>query len=466
MASSGFSSATNRTASSLSEVLQLCSEDAEETLYHLGFGSEEPQVTSRVPPRFFNFPSSLQGINFRLFLECQLQRIKQEDPNLSLASRFRQVEVLTAMANAFYSLYSHVSRTPLQKLAPPNDLSLSSPSADSSISRFMGSIRSEPRSPVERLKDTVSKMCLYTGSPRGPDSTSPAPSPRKRSSLPDLVEIVMEKSKIGACRTLDLGGNTRACPEAVTMADISPLPNTVTICENNLLQEQLAVDISFLRKRGGEFYKDLEQKQLDFGISQLEGSENLFDYRLEHKRVDSDINSQLNADTAYSKNMFELGQLEIDMNKVIEREAACVYKHDDQRGIKHHPVLYQDNDRVCENKLQHRASDMDLRSLGDSDIECDKELEREQQSDNNMRLSAFDHLWEKTNSPSSSSSASSSLSCQTVKSPVSEMDGPVFFRGQEQISCSPTRTCVSVVGKISRHDPIPVAKSTDTQGAL
>ncbi|GAA6228026.1 protein TESPA1 [Lates japonicus] len=207
MASSCLSSSTCKTTSSVSEVLQMCSEDAEETLYELGFGCDEPQVTVRIPPRFFTFPSQAQGINFRLFLDSQLRRIREEDPSLSLASRFRQVQVLTAMANAFYSLYSHVSRTPLQKLATP-EFSFSSPVER--IERFRSSIRSEPRSPVERLKDTVSKMCLYTGSPRGSDSTSPQPSPRKRSSLPDVVDIVLVKVKTGVTKRLDLGEFNRS----------------------------------------------------------------------------------------------------------------------------------------------------------------------------------------------------------------------------------------------------------------
>lgn len=191
VASSAFSTTTARTASSLSEVLQMRAEDAEETLFQLGFGCEEPQVTARIPVRFFNFPSQLRGINFRLFLESQLSRIRQEDPCLSLASRFRQVEALTAMANAFYSLYSHVSRTPLQKLAPPQ-LTFTSPIVERSRSR--NSVRSEPRSPVERLKDTISKMCLYTGS-RGSDSTPPNNSPRKRkSSLSGVVEKSAENN--------------------------------------------------------------------------------------------------------------------------------------------------------------------------------------------------------------------------------------------------------------------------------
>ncbi|CAJ1050419.1 protein ITPRID2 [Xyrichtys novacula] len=221
MASSCLSSSTCKSTSSVADVLQMCSEDAEETLYQLGFGSDEPQVTVRIPPRFFTFPSLAQGINFRLFLDSQLRRIREEDPGLSLASRFRQVQVLTAMANAFYSLYSHVSRTPLQKLATPEFTFSSSPVER--IERFRSNIRSEPRSPVERLKETVSKMCLYTGSPRGSDSTSPQPSPRKRSSLPDVVEIVLDKVKSGATKKLDLGeystGNSAVDAQLSTDAD-------------------------------------------------------------------------------------------------------------------------------------------------------------------------------------------------------------------------------------------------------
>lgn len=110
------------------------------------------------------------------------------------------------MANAFYSLYSHVSRTPLQKLATP-EFTFSSPVER--IERFRSSVRSEPRSPVERLKDTVSKMCLYTGSPRGSDSTSPQASPKKRTSLPDVVGAVL-KVRPGASKNLQLGESNRS----------------------------------------------------------------------------------------------------------------------------------------------------------------------------------------------------------------------------------------------------------------
>ncbi|CAL8340143.1 unnamed protein product [Merluccius merluccius] len=205
MASSCPSSSTLQTGSSVSEVLESCSEDAEETLFQLGFGRDEPQVPARVPVRFFTFPSQLQGINFRLFLQSQLQRIREEDPNLSIASRFRQVEVLTAMANAFYSLYSHVSRTPLSKLTPPEpNLSMSPVDKLERFRSVGGSVRSEPRSPVERLKETVSKMCLYTGggARRDSDGASPLASPRKRPGMPEVVDIVLENAKLKAPKKL------------------------------------------------------------------------------------------------------------------------------------------------------------------------------------------------------------------------------------------------------------------------
>ncbi|KAK7907398.1 hypothetical protein WMY93_016010 [Mugilogobius chulae] len=192
------SSSTWNSTTSVAEVLQVYTEKAEETLFELGFGSEDPQVTARIPPRFFTFPSQARGINFRLFLDAQLQRIREEDPSLSLASRFRQVQVLTAMANVFYSLYSHVSRTPVQKLPAP-EFNFSTPIER--MERFRSSIRSDPRSPVDKLKDTVSKMCLYSGSNREFDS--PLPSPNKHVSIPDCMDIVLEEHR--QMNALDLG---------------------------------------------------------------------------------------------------------------------------------------------------------------------------------------------------------------------------------------------------------------------
>lgn len=71
---------------SVLDILRLRAEDPEETLFELGFGCDEPQLNIRIPSRFFTFPSQARGINFRLYLDSQLQRIQDEDPSLTLAS--------------------------------------------------------------------------------------------------------------------------------------------------------------------------------------------------------------------------------------------------------------------------------------------------------------------------------------------------------------------------------------------
>ncbi|XP_038234671.1 protein TESPA1 isoform X2 [Dermochelys coriacea] len=189
MASSAISGGTNKTTSSVSEILERCQEDAEEILYNLGFVQDEPQATARIPARFFSAPSQAKGIDFQLFLKAQVQRLEMEDPCLTLASRFQQVEALAATADAFFCLYSYVSKTPLQKISPAQIFW-----ACPEIPNFcVVPAKAEVKSPVDRLKKAISKMCLYM-SPRAESPRRAVPS-RRRSILGRVVQEVLERAR-------------------------------------------------------------------------------------------------------------------------------------------------------------------------------------------------------------------------------------------------------------------------------
>ncbi|CAM4660175.1 unnamed protein product [Lepidochelys olivacea] len=191
MASSAISGGTNKTTSSVSEILERCQEDAEEILYNLGFVQDEPQATARIPARFFSSPSQAKGIDFQLFLKAQVQRLEMEDPCLTLASRFQQVEALAATADAFFCLYSYVSKTPLQKISPAQ-IFWACPEIPNC---WVVPAKAETKSPVDRLKKAISKMCLYT-SPRAESlrRASTVPSCR-RSILGRVVQEVLERAR-------------------------------------------------------------------------------------------------------------------------------------------------------------------------------------------------------------------------------------------------------------------------------
>ncbi|NXX12376.1 TESP1 protein, partial [Podargus strigoides] len=172
-----------------SEVLEWWQVDAEEILYNLGFVQSEPGA--RVPARFFSAPSRAKGIDFQLFLRAQVRRMEMEDPCLMLASRFQQVQALAATADAFFCLYSYVSRTPVQRISPSH---LAWPCPHVPDTRVTPP-QPETLSPVERLKKAVSTMCLYTSprdgdSPRGPSGAPTAPS-----AMGKVVQEVLERAR-------------------------------------------------------------------------------------------------------------------------------------------------------------------------------------------------------------------------------------------------------------------------------
>ncbi|XP_037371281.1 protein TESPA1 [Talpa occidentalis] len=188
LASSSMTGGTNKTSSSISEILDKVQEDAEDVLFSLGFGQEDHRDTSRIPARFFTTPSQAKGIDFQLFLKAQVQRIEMEDPCLMLASRFKQVQTLAVTADAFFCLYSYVSKTPVQKFSPSHMFWNCNPTEVPSI-RILAP-EPEPHSPRDRLRKAISKMCLYT-CPR--ERLSPPHDTSKRNSLDQVVWEVMDR---------------------------------------------------------------------------------------------------------------------------------------------------------------------------------------------------------------------------------------------------------------------------------
>ncbi|MEE6471987.1 hypothetical protein FKM82_009423 [Ascaphus truei] len=152
------SNSTNKTSSSVSEILEMCQENAENILYNLGFANEEPNATAKIPGRFFFFPSLAAGIDFRVFLESQVRRMGMEDSSYILPNH----EAMTATADALYCLYSHLTSTPVWNIATnPGFWTY----AD--ITNINASLLKEDHftSPIDHLRNAISSTLYSSNKP-------------------------------------------------------------------------------------------------------------------------------------------------------------------------------------------------------------------------------------------------------------------------------------------------------------
>lgn len=115
----------------------------------------------------------------------------------SCAGRFRQIEVLTTVANAFSSLYSQVSGTPLQKIGSMNSVS-SSKEASSPPPLHRSNTAS-------RLMKTLSKL-----NQQADGSSSPSPSPVEKGKTP--AEVGSEENDIKNESKLPKYPKKKDCP--------------------------------------------------------------------------------------------------------------------------------------------------------------------------------------------------------------------------------------------------------------
>ncbi|XP_069472178.1 protein ITPRID2 [Ambystoma mexicanum] len=269
---SGKSSAT---VSSVSELLDLYEEDPEEILYNLGFGRDEPDIADKIPPRFFNASSGARGIDITVYLNAQLQRMEVENPNFALTSRFRQIEVLTTVANAFSSLYSQVSGTPLQTIGTPSF----------SVSKDTATPAPLNRTPTSnRFVKTLSKLNLLGGLQVGESGSSPtSPSIEseetmnsdqklqknvKKKDSPSLATVKEEAGHIpimDALNVSSLSDGTSADVDGVNAGLDASCVNKQTrqenkMCEDTSVADSAVLDLSFKDPLENELENGHEQK--------------------------------------------------------------------------------------------------------------------------------------------------------------------------------------------------------------
>ncbi|XP_060726039.1 protein ITPRID1 isoform X1 [Tachysurus vachellii] len=168
------------------DVLNLWQDDPEELLLDLGFGAEEPDITVKIPARFINHQSQARGINLKVFLEAQQNRIDIENPDVK--NRFRQIEVLQQVTTAFSSLVGGAS-SGAQK---PVELSEEARVRRKRVGMLFRNASKKSLSRLTKYRDERPLSPSLAGQPSSPELPGDLPIdkriPLKRGSLSPLVE--------------------------------------------------------------------------------------------------------------------------------------------------------------------------------------------------------------------------------------------------------------------------------------
>ncbi|KAG7336108.1 hypothetical protein KOW79_000801 [Hemibagrus wyckioides] len=181
---SGISS--NSGPPSTMDVLTLWQDDPEELLLDLGFGAEEPDITVKIPARFINHQSQARGINLKVFLEAQQNRVDIENPDVR--NRFRQIEVLQQVTTAFNSLVGGANPG-AQK---PVELSEEARVRRKRVGMLFRNASKKSLSQLAKYRDEEALSPSLAGQPSSPGLPGDLPLdkriPLKRGSLSPLVE--------------------------------------------------------------------------------------------------------------------------------------------------------------------------------------------------------------------------------------------------------------------------------------
>lgn len=148
---------------SVMDVLNVLQDDPEELLLDLGFGTEEPDITGRIPSRFLNYQSSARGISYQVFLEAQQNRMDVENPDVR--NRFRQLEVLQQVTTTFTSLVGATAQD-----ADASTASQMSAEARERRKRMASILRRASKKSLSQAQPSQNQS-VTTSAPSGPEST-------------------------------------------------------------------------------------------------------------------------------------------------------------------------------------------------------------------------------------------------------------------------------------------------------